>query len=365
MNPISHYSRVDAWALSDPWRRLALGVVTLAVLGVAHGDRNVAVPLAAPTAPAPAAAVQRPLPTWLSTPRMRDVTWPRREDFAAMRAALPNPWTIVPIDLNGTPHTVMAHRDVDGFVLDEAVEGFCPVAPCPWPSGLTPRRPLVVSPPLPAHLLDFIAYARTLAQFEGPLRIEVPNAQAVPPPRLPLWNREGDPPAALGDHLERLRSYYPSGGCSMDRLPQQIAFLRAHAAVLRRRTGFAVQGWLQSVGYWSSQRSVHSSYGQSHPTGHAEVLRRVGVDPTRFFLGAVLALPEHLPLLGLGDARRVHRDFGPAFVQELRALVVNPDIDVSNLARLFVIVAGDAPTQDPLYTQLPEAARALVDGWLH
>src|SRR5690606_14982445 len=99
--------------------------------------------------------------------------------------------------------------------------------------------------------------------------------------------------------------YQPRGFCSRDTRPQQVALLRAKAAAQAGRTGWTVQGWMDTIGYWASERNAWSSLGQRHPEGHLELLQRVGVAPDRLLFGLLIDLPGLPHAIHLADARRV------------------------------------------------------------
>lgn len=163
--------------------------------------------------------------------------------------------------------------------------------------------------------------------------------------------------------LEDLRRFHPVGGCSMDRRPQLVARMRATAAAQAGRTGWAVQGWVETVAYFRSSRMAWSSYGQSHPEGHTELLEMVGVDPARLMLGLAIDLPGRPAVIGLADARRIAPDLGPSFAADLRALAADPSLDPLNRARLLAIVADLPFEDDPLWSSLPAESRALLAFW--
>lgn len=322
-------------------------------------------------------------PSSLSDQRATRPTWPAPERFRATQASLNKPWTVVPArDQNDTAHETriaLAQRDAQGWKLG-AVFGDdgeaeppagCDPYPCAWPASLVPARPLSEESALPDDVLTDIAYARTLLDFEGPLLLsEAPNGSRerfAPTPEALRDVIDGGDKAAeqanLAPHLEALRRYQPVGGCSMDRRPQQVALLRARAAAQAGRTGWAVQGWADTVGYWSSRRVAWSSYGQRHPEGHLSLLQQVHVDPERLFVGLVLRLPDLPVVLGLSDARRVAPDLGSPFASKLRRLAAASGVDPLNRAVLLAVVADLPFSADPLFSSLPPESQRLLEAW--
>lgn len=299
-------------------------------------------------------------------------TWPAPERFAQTAASLGRPWTLALAAHGG--ETVLALARLDGgtwqlaaLLHDGQRPAGCESGPCPWPASLATARPLEEPPALPAHLLETVAYARTLLEFEGPLSVEPDvDADGYDVPGLPesAWTIDSPRRAPnLVPHLEQLRRYHPVGGCSMDQRPQLVARMRATAAAQAGRTGWAVQGWVDTVAYFSSSRMVWSSYGQSHPSGHLELLEMVGVDPERLMLGLLVDLPGQQRALGLADARRIAPDLGPSFAARLRSLAGDPAIDPFNRALLFAVVADLPFADDPRYASLPAEAQALLAYW--
>jgi hypothetical protein len=211
-----------------------------------------------------------------------------------------------------------------------------------------------------------VAYARTLLTFEGPLSVyegsDDDEGAGIPESAYAFGSEAAEEPN-LAPYLERLRRYHPRGFCSMDTRPQQAAMMRALAAAQAGHAGWAVQGWLDTVGYWSSPRMVWSSYGQNHPQGHLRLLERVGVPADRLLLGILLDLPGQPASLHLADVRRVLPDLGPAFAAELRGLAGDAAIDPLNRALLAAAVTELPVTADPLYAQLPPESQVLLDVW--
>ncbi|MDD9968282.1 MAG: hypothetical protein OXR73_18740 [Myxococcales bacterium] len=299
---------------------------------------------------------------------------PTAAQHAATAAALPRPWTVVRAHTaEGEARLVLGFRKGNQWMLGGVIDrghggALCSAYPCPWPDGLTPESPLVEPPALsgPAHKAS--VYARTLLSFEGALKLEDDqdarqgerNGWVAELPELP---EDGTPVAGLLPFLDRLRRYHPTGRCSMDSWPQRVAHLRALAAAQAGRTGWVAQGWLDTVGYFASRRMAWSSYGQRHPAGHLKLLERVGIDPKRFFVGALLDLPGGGRHITLGDARRIAPDLGPQFVQHLSALAADARIDLFNRARLFVVSATDPIEADPRLADLPPLAREIVEHW--
>lgn len=305
-------------------------------------------------------------------PPAGEASWPSSERFAETAAALPRPWTLAFATRDGEQVLTVARRDGDSWqlagVFDER-EPPCESMPCAWPAALSPVRPLEEPPPLPEELRDTVAYARTLLEFEGPLSVEQGDAvdqYGYDVPGLPetAWAIESPRRAPnLAPFLEQLRRFHPVGRCSMDTAPQHVALMRATAAAQARRTGWAVQGWVDAVAYFSSSRMVWSSYGQSHPERHLELLEMVGVDPARLMLGLLIQLPDQPRVLGLADARRIAPDLGATFTADLRALAADPGLDPYDRALLFAVIADLPFESDPLYASLPEESRALLAFW--
>ncbi len=300
-----------------------------------------------------------------------EATWPDEGAFRATADALRRPFTLTRArDAEGRAILAFARKEGDGWILESAVgadalPAGCAELPCAWPASLVPERPLAEAAPLPAGLVDAVAYADTLIAFEGSLSVyddeSVEGGDWVATLPDGAWS---DPASVeLAPFLERLRRYHPAGGCSMDTAPQSAARMRAVAAAQAGRTGWAVQGWLQTVGYWSSSRVAWSSYGQSHPDDHLTLLQTVGVDPARLLLGVIVALPEREPRLALADIRRVAPDLGPAFLASLRTWARDPAVDPYDRALLLASVASIPIAEDPDYAQLPEESRALLDHW--
>lgn len=298
-----------------------------------------------------------------------DVTWPDEDAFRRTAEGLARPWTLTRARAtDGTAVLAFARKQGDGWILGDLIGGEalpegCAELPCAWPASLVPERPLAEAAALPPGLADAVAYADTLVGFEGPLSLPGDDEATDWVSSLPdaAWSEPAS--VELAPFLERLRRYHPMGGCSMDTAPQSAARMRAVAAAQSGRTGLAVQGWLETVGYWSSARVAWSSYGQSHPDDHLTLLQTVGVDPARFLLGVIVALPEREPRLALADIRRVAPDLGPAFLASLRAWARDPAVDPYDRALLLASVASIPIAEDPDYAQLPEESRALLDHW--
>ncbi|MBX3272222.1 MAG: hypothetical protein KF729_18300 [Sandaracinaceae bacterium] len=299
-------------------------------------------------------------------------SWPAPERFAETATSLGPPVTLALVRRGDDTAVALARREDGGWQLsalfhDGTLPSGCERAPCPWPVSLTPVRPLAEPPPLPAELIETVAYARTLLAFEGPLSLE-PDADTdrYDVPGLPdsAWSF-ATPRAApdLVPYLEQLRRYHPVGGCSMDEGPQLVARMRATAAAQAGRSGWAVQGWVDTVAYFSSSRMAWSSYGQSHPSGHLELLEMVGVDPERLMLGLLVALASQRSVIGLADARRIAPDLGPSFAARLRALAADAAVDPLNRALLFAVVAELPVESDPGYASLPSESQALLAHW--
>ena len=344
------------------------------LLVTACGSTATIVPAPVATSLGPSERIENPAQhrtsAWSPTRTREGFTWPTREQFAQTHAALAQrpPRTLAVTRYDGRPLLAAARRQGSQWMLDtlfddEARPAGCPSLPCPWPASLPLDEPLEEPTPLLGVVIDAVAYARTLLAFEGPLRI--PSEVEVEP-NLPeaAWNisGEGELPNLL-PYLEALRRYDPMGGCSMDTRPQAVSLMRATAAAQAGRTGWAVQGWVDSVGYWSSTRPAWSSYGQQHPAGHLALLDRVGVDPARLLLGLLIDLPNQEPVLHLSDIRRVVPDLGEAFATTLRALAADSNIDPLNRAYVFAAFAGFPFTGDPLYAQLPPESQALLSYW--
>jgi hypothetical protein len=306
-------------------------------------------------------------------PRVASSTWPTTEQFEATRASLSRPLTLVRVRHEGHDAVVLARRDEHGVAVVAIVdpewdaESLCGSPPCPWPAALVAQSPLEEPAALPDTLLDDVAYAHTLLAFEGQLGSppEIGSYEdEAPAPELPeaAWSIDLDAPELpdLAPHLEALRGFYPMGYCSMDTRPQQAAAMRAVAAAQSGRTGWAVEGWISAVGYWSSSRMAASSYGASHPTGHLRLLEMVGVDPERLLLGLLLQVDGAPRALTIADIRRVVPDLGPAFAARLRALASDARIDPLDRALFTLAIATPPFESDPLYASLPETARALI-----
>lgn len=332
----------------------------LVLVGACAPELVVATPA---TMPEPAAASDAGLAPAAS--RVASRSWPTPAQFAETEAALPRPYTLTRVD-GDQDALAVAHRDGEGWVLDgllgaERPAG-CSGTPCPWPDGLVPASPLTEPAVLPASLLADVAYARTLLAFEGELDVMDEPNDGEWMSELPesTWT---DPASAdVAPFLERLRRFHPQGYCSMDTRPQVVAQLRARAAAQSGRTGWAVQGWMGTVGYWSSPRMVWSSYGQSHPEGHLALLQMVGVDPSRLLLGLMAQLPGGRGLY-LADVRRVVPDLGAEFAARIRRFVADDALDPYTRAILFTSVASLPLTDDQQFEALPPLARALIGHW--
>lgn len=356
----------------------AVLLVTLACGGASPPTAQPATPSTVPPVadasdePSPVQPAVDPAPT---TPdyerRTEEATWPTPAQFAEVGGALRRPWTVTTVRLGDTDALAFAQREGGAWTLArvwgtrDALPSGCSSLPCPWPRSLAPSRPLEEPPALPEHVRTAVTYARTLLDFEGPLSIrpEGPSdRESAFPDGLPAEvYADGD--ANLAPYLEQLRRYHPMGYCSMDTRPQQAAMLRARAAAHAGRTGWAVQGWVDTVGYWSSPRMAWSSYGQAHPQGHLELLQRVGVAPDRLLLGLLIDVPGARPVLHLADVRRIVPDLGPDFAAELRTLAASSDVDPYNRALLFAAVADLPFANDPLYRQLPPETQAFLSYW--
>jgi hypothetical protein len=301
-------------------------------------------------------------------------TWPKDTQFDATAARLPRPYTVVKVRVHAKNATwAIAWRSPDGWMLSGLIGGKtegppdgCADMPCAWPASLTPVSPLSEPPPLAPSLEDEVIYARTLIDFEGPLSLREegdPGSSERPGDKIPpeVWS---DPNGTdLSGYLEALRRYHPVGGCSMDSRPQQVAAMRGQAAAQAGRTGWAVQGWIDTVAYWSSSRFAWSSYGQSHPQGHLALLDAVGVNAETLLIGILVQLPGLDRKLGLADARRVLPDLGPSVKESVRVLAGDERIDPLKRALLFATVASLPFDEAPSYAELPEASRGLLEAW--
>lgn len=312
-----------------------------------------------------------------ASPQVASSSWPAPAQFEATRASLGRPLTLMRVRHDDHDAVALARRGERGLELFAVVDGewdtesLCGSPPCDWPTVLVAQDPFIEPEQLPEAFLDDIAYAHTLRSFEGPLSIgpesrSYDDSQGTPV-NLPesAWSIDMSAPNLpdLASHLETLRRFHPMGYCSMDQRPQQAALMRAIAAAQAGRTGWAVQGWTDTVGYWSSSRMAASTYGASHPSGHVRLLEMVGVDPERLLLGFLLEVhgaPRHL---GLSDIRRVVPDLRPAVASRLRVLASDARIDPLNRALLTAAVGTLPLTNDPLYAALPDTARALIDSW--
>lgn len=209
---------------------------------------------------------------------------------------------------------------------------------------------------LPAAVTDAVVYARTLLNFEGQL--------TIPSEEPPTYSGEDPYRSSPPTSLEELRRYQPMGFCSMDTWPQQVAELRAEAAAEAGHAGWAVQGWIGTVGYWTSPRMVASSYGQAHPEGHLTLLRRVGVNPERLLVGLLITWrPGERNYLALADVRRVVPDLGESFAADLRVLAQLEALDPVNRARAFAAVAPLPFEEVEGYADLPAESQALLTEW--
>lgn len=341
-------------------RLLPLTLLLLPACALEAGGLQTAPPSHAPPAPADAATAP-------STSR----SWPTDAAFRATRESLPRPWLMVELPGHdgasryalvggeGEERELISWFTSGGF--DPPPEG-CERFPCPWPADLGDAPPLGARPALPEALAEHVAYAHTLLGFEGELNV-YDEDEAVHTVDLPEAAWTSPSGVDLVPHLEALRRYHPRGYCSMDSTPQIVAQMRARAAAQAGRTGWAVQGWMDTVGYWSSPRTAWSSYGQAHPEDHLGLLRAVGVDPERLMLGLLVDLPGERRRLALADQRRVVPDLGPDFVARVRRWLDDARLDPLNRALLLATV-GELPfADDPSYGQLPAGARALLDAW--
>lgn len=163
--------------------------------------------------------------------------------------------------------------------------------------------------------------------------------------------------------LERLRRFHPQGFCSMDQRPQQVSLMRALAAAQAGRTGWAVQGWVATVGYWSSSRMVWSSYGQSHPRGHGRVLDRLGVAPDRLLVGLAIDLPGAPRVLSISDVLRLVSHGDSSLAARFRLFAEDPAIDPLNRALFGAAVMDEPLASHPLYARLPPESQLLLDMW--
>ncbi|GAB5545439.1 MAG: hypothetical protein SangKO_051990 [Sandaracinaceae bacterium] len=297
-------------------------------------------------------------------------SWPADAAFRAARESLPRPWSMVEVGGGDAGRHALVGREDDEWQLIVwfTSEGFepppegCERFPCAWPEGLVTEPPVGASPPLPDELAEHVAYAHTLLAFEGELNV-YDEDELVDAIDLPEGAWAGPSGVDLVPHLEALRRYHPRGYCSMDTTPQTVAQIRAHAAAQAGRTGWAVQGWMDTVGYWSSPRTAWSSYGQAHPQGHLGLLREVGVDPQQLMLGLLIDLPGDRRRLALADRRRVVPDLGPDFVARVRRWIDDDRLDPYNRALLLATVSELPFTDDPSYGRLPPGARALLEAW--